>query len=71
MWTASDRAIDAIADTQKTRPRRRRLPPDLGEQQVAAVSLRTCSTAASRRPLPTANGSLTSPMCGLRRAGSM
>ena len=43
----------------KARPRRRRLPPDLGERQ------------ASKRPLPTANGSLTSPMCGQRRAGSM
>jgi putative transposase len=48
----------------KARPRRRRLPPDLGERQVAAV-------AASKRPLLTANGSLTSRMCGQRRAGSM
>jgi putative transposase len=42
----------------KVRPRRRRLPPDLGERQ-------------SPPSLPTANGSLTSPMCGQRRAGSM
>jgi len=34
-------------------------------------SLPMCSTAASKRPLPTANGSLTSRMCGQRRAGSM
>ena len=37
----------------KARPRRRRLPPDLGERQVAAVAA-TCSIAASRRLLPTA-----------------
>ena len=34
-------------------------------------SLPTYSTAASKRLLPTANGSLTSPMCGRQRAGSM
>jgi len=34
-------------------------------------SLPTCLTAPSRRPLPTANGLPTSPMCGRRRAGSM
>ena len=54
----------------KARPRRRRLPPDLGERQVAAV-LPTYSTAASRHLLPTANGLLTSPMCGPRKVGSM
>ena len=54
----------------KARPRRRRLPPDLGERQVAAV-LPTCSTAASKRLLPTANGSPTSPMSGQRKVGSM
>jgi transposase InsO family protein len=54
----------------KARPRRRRLPPDLGERQVA-VSPPTCSTAASKRLLPTANGLPTSPMCGRQRAGSM
>jgi putative transposase len=35
--TASDRTIDAAASL-KARPRRRRLPPDLGERQVAAVA---------------------------------
>src|SRR5205823_13288992 len=50
----------------KARPRRRCLPPDLGEP-----SLRTCSTAPSTRLLPIANGLLTSRMCGQRRVGSM
>ncbi len=54
----------------KARPRRRRLPPDLGERQVAAVAPNVLDRSF-RRPLPTANGSLTSPMCGQRRAGSM
>ena len=31
----------------------------------------TCSPAPSKHPLPTANGLLTSRMCGQRRAGSM
>ena len=35
MWPASDRTIDAAL---KARPRRRRLPPDMGERQVAAVA---------------------------------
>ena len=54
----------------KARPRRRRLPPDLGERQVAAVAPNV-STAPSRRPLPTANGSPTSPMFGRQKVGSM
>ena len=37
MWIASDRAFDAIT-ALKARPRRRRLPPDLGERQIAAVA---------------------------------
>ena len=54
----------------KARPRRRRLPPDLGERQVAAVAP-MCSPAALRRPLPTANGLPTSLMCERRKVGSM
>ncbi len=50
--SASDRAIEWL-QALKARPRRRRLPPDLGERQVAAVALRTCSSVASRRLLPT------------------
>ena len=41
----------------RARPRRRRLPP----------SLSRCSIAASRRPLPTVNGSRTSIISGRRR----
>ena len=39
-WPAPDRAIDAAMRQQalEARPRRRRLPPDLGERQVAAVA---------------------------------
>ena len=54
----------------KARPRRRRLPPDLGERQAGAVApnvLDRTFEAAS----PTANGSLTSPMSGQRKAGCM
>ena len=40
----------------KARPRRRRLPPDLGERQRRAPSLPTCSIAPSKLRLPTANG---------------
>ena len=54
----------------KARPRRRRLPPDLGERQVAAVAPNVLDRSFEA-PLPTANGSPTSPMCGQRRAGSM
>ena len=51
----------------KARPRLRRLPPDLGERQVAAVA-HEYTTAPSRRPLPTANRSPISPMCGRQKA---
>ena len=54
----------------KARPRWRRLPPDLGERQVAAVAPNVLDRTFGR-PRPTANGSLTSPMCGRRRVGSM
>ena len=54
----------------KARPRRRRLPPDLGERQ-AAPSRPTFWAAALKPPLPTANGSLTSRMSGPRKAGSL
>ena len=54
----------------KARPRRRRLPPDLGERQ-RPPSLPMCSTAPSKHLLPTANGLLTSRMCGQQRVGSM
>ena len=54
----------------KARPRRRRLPPDLGERQAAAVAPNVLDRTFEA-PLPTANGSLTSRMSGPRRAGSM
>jgi putative transposase len=54
----------------KARPRRRRLPPDVGERRQAP-SLQTFSIAPLKPPLPTANGSLTSPMSGRQRAGCM
>ena len=54
----------------KARPRRRRLPPDLGERQVAAVAANVLARTFEG-PLPTANGLPTSPMCGRQRAGSM
>ena len=50
----------------KARPRRRRLPP-IWVSGRSLPSLRTYSTAPSRCPLPTANGSPTSPMCGQSR----
>ena len=37
MWTASDRAIDAATGSASASATRR-LPPDLGERQVAAVA---------------------------------
>ena len=55
----------------KARPRRRRLPPDLGGSGRRAPSHPTFSAAALKPPLPTANGSLTSPMSGPRKAGSL
>ena len=37
MWITSERAIDAAAGS-RGRPRRRRLPPDLGERETTAVA---------------------------------
>src|SRR5215204_282235 len=54
----------------KARPRRRRLRP-IWVSDRSPPSLPTCSTAPSKRPLPIANGSLTSRMSGRQRAGSM
>ena len=54
----------------KARPRRRRLPPDLGERQATAVAANVLDRP-SRRLLPIANGLLTSRMCGQRRVGCM
>lgn len=56
VWTASDRAIDAATGSQSA---------------SATASLPTCSTAPSKRPLPTANELLTSRTSGRRKAGSM
>jgi len=53
----------------KARPRRRRLPPDLGERQATTVAANVLEP--STRLLPTANGLLTSRMCGQQRVGSM
>ena len=66
---ASDRAIDAAAGPQSTSTPRR-LPPDLGSGR-RPPSHPTYWIAPLKPPLPTANGSLTSPMSGPRRAGSM
>ena len=68
VWTASDRAFDATTGS-RVRPRRRRLPPDLGERQIAAVAPNVLNRT-SKRPLPTANGSPTSRMSGQRKVGS-
>jgi transposase InsO family protein len=38
VWTASDRAFDAATGSQSPSATERRLPPDLGERQVAAVA---------------------------------
>ena len=54
----------------KARPRRRRLPPDLGERQASAVAPNVLDRSFDA-PLPTANGSRTSPTSGRRKAGSM
>jgi putative transposase len=54
----------------KARPRRRRLPPDLGERQATAVAANVLQRTFDGL-LPTANGLLTSRMCGQRRVGSM
>jgi putative transposase len=53
--------------TLRARPRRRRLPSDVGERQPTAIATKT---AASKPPPPIANGSLTSPISGRRKAGS-
>ena len=50
----------------RARPRRRRLPPDLGERQATAIA-----PNVPKRPRPIANGSPTSPISGRPRAGSM
>ena len=66
---ASDRTIDAAGGPQST--------SDGGVCRQIWVSgrpppsLPMCSTAASKQPLPIANGLPTSPMSGPRRAGSM
>ena len=52
----------------KARPRRRRLIWVSGRPPP---SIRMCSTVASKRPLPIANGLLTSRMSGRRKAGFM
>jgi putative transposase len=54
----------------KTRPRRRRLPPDLGERQAAAVAPNALDRSFEATA-PTANGSPTLPMSGRPRDGSM
>jgi putative transposase len=46
----SDRPIDA-ATALKTRTRRRRLPPDLGERQVAAVAANVLDRFATLLPI--------------------
>ena len=53
----------------KARPRRRRLPPDLGDRQVGFVAPNVLDRGFEA-PAPTANGSRTSPMSGPRKDGS-
>ena len=53
----------------KARPRRRRLPPDLGERQACAVAPNVLDRSFEASA-PNRNGSPTSPMSGPRRAGS-
>jgi putative transposase len=53
----------------KARPRRRRLPPDLGERQVAAVAANVLDRTFAA-PAPIANGLQILPTCGPLRAGS-
>jgi hypothetical protein len=57
-------------DALKARPRRRRLPPDLGERQVAAVAPNVLNRTFDA-PAPNRNGLPTPRMCGRQRAGSM
>ena len=54
----------------KARPRRRRLPPDLGERQTGAIAANMLDRSFEASA-PTANGLLTSPTSGRRRAGFM
>jgi putative transposase len=54
----------------KARPRRRRLPPDLGERQAGAIASNMLDRSFEA-PAPNANGSPTSPTSGRRRAGFM
>ena len=53
----------------RARPRRRRLPPDVGERQPAAVAPNVLDRSFEACA-PIANGSLTSPISGRRKAGS-
>ena len=53
----------------KARPRRRRLPPDLGDRQPGSVAPNVLDRGFEALH-PTANGSQTSPMCGPRKDGS-
>ena len=46
-------------------------PGDAAKKLPCRSASSSCSTEPSKHPLPTANGSLTSPMSGRRRAGCM
>jgi putative transposase len=52
----------------KARPRRRRLPPDLGDRQAGCVAPNVLDRGFEASD-PTVNGSRTSPMCGPLKAG--
>ena len=54
----------------KARPRRRRLPPDPGERQTAAVAPNVLDRSFAA-PVPITDGLPISPMSGQRRAGCM
>ena len=54
----------------KARPRRRRLPPDLGERQVAAVAANLLNRSFDA-PAPNRKWIATSPMYGQRKVGFM
>ena len=53
----------------RARPRRRRLPPDLGERQAGAVAPNVLGRTL-KPPLQTANGLRTSHMFGRQKVGS-
>ena len=53
----------------KARPRRRRLPPDLGERQASAVAPNVLDRGFGAPAPNRANGSQTSPMSGPRKDG--